>query len=158
GKYLHFDSCSSVSDKKSVVKTLFKRAETHCSTKELQKEEEKEIHSDLKNCGYSNRFIQKVRRERPKPKVEGPSLGKIFYSYAGKQGNEVKRILKSYGFEVYFKNTETCRNMLSKVKDATPKDKQAGVIYKIKCAGESCTYIGETGRNLEKRINEHHAA
>src|SRR5690606_8378738 len=58
GKYLHFDSYSSVSHQKSVVKTLFKRAETHCSTKGLQKEEEKKIYSDLKNCGYSNRFIQ----------------------------------------------------------------------------------------------------
>jgi len=109
-------------------------------------------------CGYSSRFIKDVARDVSRPKTLGPSRGNIFLPYAGEKGYEVKRILESYGFTVYFKNSSTLGQILTHVKDVTPKEEQAGVVYKITCADGDCTYIGETGRCLKKRINEHHAA
>ena len=48
--------------------------------------------------------------------------------------------------------------LLTNVKDKDkPKDRQ-GAVYKIKCCDCQATYIGETGRNLSRRLTEHKRA
>ena len=45
-----------------------------------------------------------------------------------------------------------------RVKDTVPMPKRANVVYSRSCSMCSSTYIGQTGRLLENRINEHKTA
>ncbi|KYN08455.1 hypothetical protein ALC62_00564 [Cyphomyrmex costatus] len=40
-------------------------------------------------------------------------------------------------------------------KDLLPKEKKRNVVYKISCDSCDATYVGQTGRKLKTRINEH---
>ena len=41
------------------------------------------------------------------------------------------------------------------MKDRRNNHEKAGVVYKIECKGCESNYLGETGRYLQDRINEH---
>ena len=49
----------------------------------------------------------------------------------------------------------TLRRLLVHPKDKIEKQKTCGVVYKVKCNNCEKVYIGETGRKLETRIQEH---
>ena len=49
----------------------------------------------------------------------------------------------------------TLRKVLVSPKDKTNLEKRSGVVYSIKCKDCDSLYIGESGRNLEKRLEEH---
>ena len=65
----------------------------------------------------------------------------------------IKRSCKHFNIKFAFKSRRT---LLTRVKNTIPKEKK-GVVYKVNC---SCgnTYIGETGRTLYVRLNEHRRA
>ena len=48
--------------------------------------------------------------------------------------------------------------MLTRVKNKTPHEKRKGVVYEIPCEECEQSYVGETGRTLKKRIEEHKTA
>ena len=48
--------------------------------------------------------------------------------------------------------------MLVRLKDRTPLQQRAGVLYQISCGTCSKVYIGQTGRTLEHRLKEHRKA
>ena len=57
-------------------------------------------------------------------------------------------------FKTCFKPYKTLRGLLVHPKDRIPKEEQTGVVYQISC--HTCReYIGETGRTIEHRVNEH---
>ncbi|XP_044753689.1 uncharacterized protein LOC123313059 [Coccinella septempunctata] len=47
------------------------------------------------------------------------------------------------------------RHVFSRMKDITPIEKRAGIVYAINCTDCDKTYIGQTGRNLKTRLREH---
>ena len=68
----------------------------------------------------------------------------------------IARILQPYNIREAHKPITTLRQLLTNVKDE-PNDRQ-GAVYKIKCCDCQTTYIGETGRTLNKRLKEHKRA
>ena len=42
------------------------------------------------------------------------------------------------------------------IKDATPTTQATGVVYEISCKDCPASYVGETGRALKVRLDEHH--
>ena len=52
----------------------------------------------------------------------------------------------------------TLRRALVKVKDPTPAQQRAGVVYRIPCGTCPKVYIGQTGRTLKHRLMEHKRA
>ena len=59
--------------------------------------------------------------------------------------------------KVVFKSQCTLRRSLTRVKSATPELKKKDVVYDVPCLDCDSKYIGETGRNLQKRLMEHKA-
>ena len=68
----------------------------------------------------------------------------------------IARMLRPYNIRVAHKPMFTLRRLLTNVKDK-PEDRP-GADYKIKCSDCQATCIGETGRNLTTRLNEHKRA
>ena len=52
----------------------------------------------------------------------------------------------------------TLRRLLTNVKDKDEPEGRPEAVYKIKCSDCQATFIGETGRNLTTRLNEHKRA
>ena len=72
-------------------------------------------------------------------------------------------MLQPYTIRVAHKPSTTLRHLLTNVffffcKDKDERNDRRGAVYKIKCCDCQATCIGETGRNLNKRLTEHKRA
>ena len=112
----------------------------------------------LKNeypIGFLKRCRTLKRKENDDEEHEPLTTAKI--PYVEGLGEEIRRILKDYNIRTVFKTIDTLGRILTKVKDPTPPEERAGVIYKIRCiCGDF--YVGETKRTLATRLKEHKAA
>ena len=54
-----------------------------------------------------------------------------------------------------FKSTKPVKNIVCKLKDRRNNLEKAGVVYKIECKECESNYIGEAGRCVQDRIDEH---
>lgn len=66
-------------------------------------------------------------------------------------------IKRKCNLKIITKPTNKLRKLLVHPKDPTPKEKRCHVVYSIPFT-DGKTYIGETGRPLEKRLKEHQEA
>ena len=67
-------------------------------------------------------------------------------------------ILQPYNICVAHKPATMLRQLLTNVKDKDTPNNRQGAVYKIKCSDCQASYIGETGRNLNRRLMEHKQA
>ena len=68
----------------------------------------------------------------------------------------IARIGKKFHFKVVHTKGKSFKNML--VRDITTsleKQKQSGVVYRVTCGDCGSQYVGETGKSLETRMEEH---
>ena len=66
----------------------------------------------------------------------------------------IARILRPCNIRVAHKSRFTLRRLLTNVKGKNKPEDRPGAVYKIKCSDYQAT-VGETGRNLATRLNEH---
>ncbi|XP_076047218.1 uncharacterized protein LOC143028733 [Oratosquilla oratoria] len=104
---LDYNSCHPVAHKRSVVKTLWSRAEKVCSVGESE---------------------------------------------------VAARLLRKHGVEVTHKPRNTLHGALTKVKDTESQADRIGVVYDVKCKDCEIHYVGETGKKLATRLQEHQRA
>ena len=53
------------------------------------------------------------------------------------------------------RSNNTIGNQVIRVKDKVDKEGKSDVIYQINCQDCDCKYVGESGRMLRDRIEEH---
>ena len=63
-----------------------------------------------------------------------------------------------YNIKTTFYTPTTLRSLLSKPKDANPKEDRNNVICQLDCKDCETVYVGETKRTLNIRANEHISA
>ena len=103
-KYLSFLSHHPTSDKASVVRTLFHRAQTIPSTGEERRKEELRIRRALYNNSYSRKFIHCFSKQAPNRTVD-PYIRGISES--------IRRMLSSY--DIYMCVHETSLHPLTNI-------------------------------------------
>ena len=83
----------------------------------------------------------------------GDVVGKVHLPFIQGTTDKIARILRKHKISSFFKPLNTIRSSLKLVKDKLDPKSMKGV-YLISC---SCgtPYIGETGRSINKRIQEH---
>ena len=69
--------------------------------------------------------------------------------------NASQNTSRRIGVKAEFKSQGTLRGTLTKVKTPQPELMKKGVVYKVPCLDCDGAYIGETGRNLRKRLTEY---
>jgi hypothetical protein len=73
--------------------------------------------------------------------------------YLGKGSETLARYLRTFGYKAaYYPLLQLSR--LSNLKDRIPSDQQPG-IYRLQCGHCPKVYIGQTGRSLSVRLQEH---
>nr|VZH95334.1 unnamed protein product [Spirometra erinaceieuropaei] len=151
---LHFNSNHPLSHKRSCVRTLFQRVETHCSTPEDKRAERLYLVNLFSANGYPRHFIERSRR---RPNEQQPAVWRAI-PYVKGVSEAVSRLVQPTRVGVAHRPQGTIRRRLMQPKDALPPAETSAVIYKINCNEGDCNYAGETGRKLQTRLQEHKSA
>ncbi|BHF81751.1 hypothetical protein SprV_0802488500 [Sparganum proliferum] len=158
-RILHFKSNHPVGHKRSCVRTLFQRVQTHCSDDNGRKEEIKYLHALFKANGYPKSFIRKYLK-KPYPERSDGENPKFWLAipYVKNVSEATSRILKPLGIGVAHKPASTIRQQIIRPKDPLPVTEQSAVAYSIPCQDCDARYVGETGKRLGTRLHEHQLA
>ena len=161
-----FDSHHPLEHKLSVVRTLLSRKDEIVTDESDRKEEEKHVKSVLKACKYPDWAIDRVEKQlndkkqgkaKPKPekKKEQEHRGQVTLPYIAGVTERVRRCLKKRGIQAPARAHQTIRKLLVHPKDKVADPDKCGVVYHIDCQSCPQVYIGETGRKLSIRENDH---
>jgi len=164
------------------LKNLIKRAFTICNQPYFLNSELQHIELVFTTIngypvGLIKRIIKEVRNDHenqqpPQPMTDTTETNKenlpvtskvkIYLPYAGKQGELITNELKKTVNKIFDKKLVTQVTFKSKklsscfnVKDTTQTKHNHNVVYKVKCPDCPATYIGEAGRRLQERVNDH---
>ena len=75
--------------------------------------------------------------------------------YFGNLSHKIKRLLDDYNLTTVFRNTSKLDKYIKLGKDPLEKLENSNVIHKILCLDCSKSYVGQTGRMLFVRCEEH---
>nr|VZI29293.1 unnamed protein product [Spirometra erinaceieuropaei] len=156
---LSYNSNHSPQHKRSCVRTLYRRVETHCSTPAAKLNEIKLLRELFRANGYPRAFIERSRRQ-PKKRNEEHSQPNSWRSipYIKGVSEVVDRTLAPLGIGVAHRPDSTIRRQVMRPKDPIPKQEMSAVVYRLQCSCGSCDYVGKTGRRLQTRMHEHKLA
>nr|VZI32590.1 unnamed protein product [Spirometra erinaceieuropaei] len=155
---LNFNSNHPISHKRSCVRALYRRVETHCSEMEDKVAELQCLRREMRANGYPRNFVnQCIRKGHQRPNPTGPKFWRAL-PYVKNVSEAVSRLLTPLGVGVANRPEATIRRQVMRPKDPLPRQDTSGVIYRIWCSCGQSNYVGETGRLLRTRIAEHAAA
>jgi hypothetical protein len=157
-KILDFNSLHPLVHKRSCVRTLYDRVETHCSTISAKKAERIYLRDLFERNGYPRSFINACNRSRRRNNTSEPINRWISLPYIKNISEAAGRILKPFGLNVAHKPSRTIGLTLSNIKDEIQPLDRSGVIYSIPCVNCDKSYVGETGKKLNSRLHEHFLA
>ena len=132
--------------KATTVRTLTRRAKNVCDSHDSLTDETRHLNTVfIKN--YSTDFVERNTYVRPNDSSNNSHTTTA----------TIARILRPYNIRAY-KLMLTWRRLLTDVKDKDEPENRPGAVYRTKCSDCQATYIGENGRNLTTRLNEHKRA
>nr|VZI42350.1 unnamed protein product [Spirometra erinaceieuropaei] len=155
---LNFNSNHPISHKRSCVRTLYRRDETHCSEPEDIIAEIQYPRRVFAANGYPRKFVDQCIRKRD----ERPNRTDTKYwralPYVKNVSEAVGRLLAPLGV---WNGTQTRGNHQTSGHESERSTATARNIWRcfwICCSCGQSNYIGETGRQLRTRMAEHAAA
>nr|VZI41452.1 unnamed protein product [Spirometra erinaceieuropaei] len=155
---LNFNSNHPISHKRSCVRTLYGRVETHCSEPEDKIAELQYLRRVFKANGYSRNFVNRcISKMDERPSCTDTKVWRAL-PYVKNVSEAVGRLLAPLGVGVAHRAEATIRRQLMKPKDPLPRQETSGVVYPIGCSCGQSNYVGKTGRQLRTRMAEHAAA
>ena len=163
-QYLNWESNHHLDHKRSVVRTLLDRAVTHVSDPVDREAEVTHVREVLKANGYQDWALnvpnqqdkaqRELRRQQQTTQQANPAPS-IGLPYVQGLSEELQRLCKQHGVNVYHKPVNTIRSLLVHPKDKTDKKDKCGSIYNVPCSTCDDFYVGETVRALGTRFAEH---
>ena len=159
-QYLNFKSNHHLEHKRSVVRTLLHRADNLVTEKEDKKKEIRHIKAALHANNYEPWLMnipskKQPNRDPPEKTTAQKDRIPIALPYIKGISEPLGRVFKKYNINVYHKPMNTLKQLLVHPKDPTPNSQKTGIVYRINCKSCNKFYIGETGRTLGKRLDEH---
>ena len=157
-RLLDQSSYNPTSHKATTIQTLTRRAQLVCDSTDSLTDETNYLSNVFSKNNYNADF---VRRNTYKPAEHNGTntnptpVTTTTIPYIKGTSETIVRILQPYNVRVAHKPIMTLRQLLTNVKDKDEPNNRQGAVYKIKCCDCQATCIGETGRNLNKRLTEH---
>jgi len=162
-QYLNFSSHHPVEHKLSVVRTLLERSQCMVSDAVDKKHEDAHIEDVLRVCGYpewsfdkvKSQMEQKKQKKKQKKQEQSSSRPLVVIPYVEKTSEAVTRIMRKHNVPCTMRPCKTLRNILVHPKDKEETEQTSECVYKVPCASCEKIYVGETGRKLGVRLQEH---
>ena len=159
-QYLNWDSNHHLEHKRSVVRTLFRRADKIITSEEDKKAEKEHVSKVLAANGYQKWALKvpppKKRHEPTENKA--PSTTKktpVALPYVQGMGEKLRRIFQQHGVPAYHKPYNTLKSLLVHPKDKSETHRKCNTVYSVKCDDCDSEYVGESGRTVGIRHKEH---
>ena len=159
-RYLDFASHHPLAHKIAVVRTLQNRAEAISSSIPDRGKETWHLRQALITNGYHKGVIQRYSTPtttRPVDLQAARDPG-VALPYVRGVSEAIRRILTPLGVKVSFWPNVTLRQLLVRPKDHILESEVTGVMFQVPCASCPATYVGQTGRRLDQRLQEHRCA
>ncbi|BHF73931.1 hypothetical protein SprV_0401701500 [Sparganum proliferum] len=155
---LNFNSNHPISHKRSCVRTLYRRVETHCSEPEDKIAELQYLRRVFKANGYQRNFVNRcIRKRDERPNRTDTKVWRAL-PYVKNISEAIGRHLTPLGVGVAHRPGATIRRLVMKPKNPLPRLETSGVVYRIWCSCGQSNYVRGTGRQLRTRMAEHTAA
>nr|VZI28691.1 unnamed protein product [Spirometra erinaceieuropaei] len=153
---LSYHSNHPLCHKRSCVRSLYKRVDTHCSEPADKVAELHYLRRMFTSNGYPRSFIERSRLSRLTIKSTTNQL-KVWRAlpYIANDFEVVARILQPLDIGMAHKPEATIRRLVMMPKTPMPRGETANVIYRIPCSSCEANYVGETGKRLQTRMDEH---
>nr|VZI26236.1 unnamed protein product [Spirometra erinaceieuropaei] len=153
---LSYHSNHPLCHKRSCVRSLYKRVDTHCSEPADKIAEFHNLRRIFTSNGYPRSFIERSRLSRAtvKSTANQPKVWRAL-PYIANVSEAVARILQPLGIGIAQKPEATIRRMVMRPKTPLPRGETANVVYGIPCTSCEANYVGETGKRLQTRMDEH---
>ncbi|BHF76764.1 hypothetical protein SprV_0501986300 [Sparganum proliferum] len=150
---LSYHSKHPLSHKRSCVRTLYRRAETHCSEPDNRRSELRYLQRLFMANGYPRNFIERGRQAGPSRRLvtERPTIWRAL-PYIDGVSEAVSRLLRPLGIGIAHRSESTIRHLVMRPKAPLPLGETTNVIYRIRCNSCEVNYIGETGKRLQTRV------
>ena len=156
--YLHYFSYASESIKLGLAQSLFLRAYRICDQEFLTKEID-HVKTVLRKLAYPKKFLNKALIKAKKShfsvskKVTNDLNKKMIKLPYNKNLEKFRRPLNNVNTRLVFTYNNKLRQNLCKNR---PKNDEINMgVYEIPCGTCKKIYVGESGRDLKKRIKEH---
>ncbi|BHF78724.1 hypothetical protein SprV_0602183800 [Sparganum proliferum] len=152
---LNFNSNHPISHKRSCVRTLYRRVETHSSEPEDKITELQYLRRVFKVDGYPRNFVNRCNRKRDeRPDRTIPNFGERFH-----MSRTFRKLLTAFSHHLGLElHTDRRPASVNETKDLLLRQETSGVVYRIWCICGQSNYVGENGRQLRTRMAEHAAA
>ena len=162
GQYINFESNQPLPVKLSVIQTLTKRAKTVCIENNDLNEELNYIQKTMELNNYPpslvRRTIKSTISNRPKKKPPNEENEIVAYiPYEIGISEKLKSLSNRFNVKLRFTRNKALKQKVNNHEHNVKIDKlkEQGVVYKVNCKKCDLMYIGETGRKLNIRLNEH---
>lgn len=115
------------------------------------------------NNGFQVSFIDKLLHKKQYnnalkavyPNYKNKEFSKFrSLTFIGDPSEKISSFLKKQGLNIAYKTNNTLGSIIKNNKDKNKKEEMSGV-YKLTCGTCPKMYVGQTGRNFKKRIDEH---
>ena len=163
-RYIHYESCHPIAQKKSVVIGLADRS-IILSDPNFRKNAVNKAKNALLLNNYPQKLINKIFKERihkfynstENNKKREKKLNSKYISipYVNELSENLQKLFKKYDINICHKNFNLLSKNFSKLKAKTPMNKKSNIIYQIPCNNCSGIYIGQTSQYLENRLKSH---
>lgn len=111
----------------------------------------------LRKNDFPKRVIQRLLREEGQQ--NSPTTDQLYFNtvtYVRGISEKIgKKITEKTGKKVAFKPVTKVSKFFSRIKDPIPKENKCDIVYEIPCGGCEKAYIGTTGQQLKKRLQQH---
>ena len=175
GNYLHAYSYQPLSQKSTVIRSLFLRAYRFCD-KQFLKEEEDRIKQNFLDLGYTDKFIEKCRASAYKGRMNEVRKGNLLAlqelpfastSITPKEKQEplatltlpyhpcmlkLKPRLSEMGIRMAFSSNSSIQQQLRR---KPTREQPRGSCYIVSCSACPKVYVGQTGKYVEECMEEH---
>ncbi|BHF80974.1 hypothetical protein SprV_0702410300 [Sparganum proliferum] len=138
------------------VRTLYSRAETYCSEPDDRRTELRYLQRLFMANGYPRNFIERSRQSKPGQNrvTEQPKVWRAL-PYIDGVSEAVSRLIRPLGIGIAHRPDSTIRHLVMRPKAPLPRGETKNVIYRVQCNSCEANYFGETGKQLQTRVNEH---
>ena len=165
GQYSNFQSNQPFHVKLSTIKTLTRRAKVICTEEEDLKQELKYIEKTMQLNEFPKNIIKRTMRETLQPKRQkknndndNEKMIKMYLPYEKGISEKIASISRKFNIRLINTKGKTLKNLVNVNRNSTKSNEiktQSGVVYKVDCKDCNKYYIGETGRTIQTRMNEH---
>ncbi|VDM00665.1 unnamed protein product [Schistocephalus solidus] len=140
---LSYQSNHPLCHKRSCARTLYKKAESHCSEAGDKAAELHFLQRRFTSNGYPRSFIERSRQPRQviRPTIEQTKVWWAM-SYIENVSEAFARLLQPLRIGVAYKPEATIRRL---IQDPLSRGETANVVYRVQCGSCESNYVGEAG-------------